>query len=90
MKSRVKNAFFFVPSMCSFAGAITLFFGVNNTNLLTSVILLTITEVFVWSYVGPIVTVTQSCVPAKVSSIAIFIYFILSIFFYVPQIFPKL
>ena len=67
MKTRVKNAFFLIPSIGCTLGAVFLCFAINVTNFLLSVIFITFVQFCVWHYVGPIATISLSSVPATVS-----------------------
>lgn len=69
LKDKIKNSFFFVPAICSFIGAIFCIFSVNTPKSFNvSMIFVSFGLLFIWTYVGPIATITLSCVPPRLRS----------------------
>ena len=79
--SRVKNAYFLIPALFQLCGAVLLIFAINATkSFVWSAALATLTELMVWTYAGPISTISISTVPSHVSGIRNSLPIIIDIF----------
>ena len=66
--TKIKNAYFLIPALFLLCGALLLILAINATkSFAVSAALATLTELMVWTYTGPISTISISTVPCHVS-----------------------